>query len=118
MGTFSWTVEVSNLTDETSASVEALVDTGSSFSVLPANLLRGLGVSPDSRSTFEFGDGRRVELDVGQIWVTINERRAITKVVFGEDEATYLLGSHALEGVLLGVDPSAKLLIPVNGLIK
>ena len=44
MGTFNWTVEVSNLADETSASVEALVDTGSSFSLLPANLLRGLGV--------------------------------------------------------------------------
>ena len=118
MGTFNWTIEIASLTGEVSTSVSALVDTGSSYSVFPANLLRDLGVSPDSRSMFEFGDGRQIEMDVGQIWVTINGRRAVTKVVFGEDELTYLLGSHALEGVLLGVDPSAKRLIPVNGLIN
>ena len=36
-----------------------------------------------------------------------------------KDEAsTFLLGSYALEGVMLGVDPYGERLIPIIGLIK
>jgi len=38
-------------------------------------------------------------------------------VVFGDDEATYLLGAYTLEGVRLAPDPVRRRLIPVPGLL-
>ena len=118
MGTFNWTIEIASKDGARSVSVDALVDTGATYSVVPANLLGELGVSPDRHAVFEYGDGRRVEMDIGEVWITIEGRSATTRVVFGEDESKYLLGSHALEGVLLGVDPYFERLVPVTGLIK
>jgi predicted aspartyl protease len=118
MGTFNCSVRLTSFDGEKSVDVEALVDTGASYSVFPASVLADLGVSPGERSEFEHGDGRRAELDSGQHWITVDGRSTVTWSIFGEDESTFLLGSYALEGVRLGVDPYSQRLIPIIGLIK
>ena len=118
MGTFYRPVTLASLNDDKSVTVDALVDTGASYSVFPANLLTGLGVPVGDQDEFEYGDGRRVRLDLGQHWLTVDGRSTITWSVFGEDESTFLLGAYALEGVRLAVDPSSKRLVRITGLIK
>jgi predicted aspartyl protease len=99
-------------------SIEALVDTGSTYTVLPGSLLRRLGVNPHRRSVFELADGSTTEWDVGQTWVRLNDMGQITLVVFGEEGVAPILGAVTLEEFLLAPDLIRQELIPVRGLAK
>ncbi len=95
--------------------VDAVVDTGSTYTTLPASTLRDLGVTPHARQRFVVADGRSMETDIGQTWIRIDGREQMTVVVFAEEETQPLLGAVTLEEFGLGVDPVAKRLIPVVG---
>ncbi|MEX0683023.1 MAG: aspartyl protease family protein [Dehalococcoidia bacterium] len=112
MGTFSVTIAVGE--EGQAEEVEALVDTGVTNTVLPADLLRRLGVQPHRRSTFQLADGREVELDIGRAWVRVNGQREFTQVVFGPVGAGSILGAITLEEMNLSVDPVGRKLVPVN----
>ncbi len=49
MGTFSVQIQVGDLVGQRFVEVEALVDTGASDTVLPQDVLRGLGITPVDR---------------------------------------------------------------------
>lgn len=117
MGTFSVTIEIGDPTGSRWEQREALVDTGASYTSLPASTLRRLGVTPHDRVRFIMADSRAIELDVGQTWVRIDGKSVITLVVFGAEDAEPLLGAYTLEGLRLGVDPSNRRLIPIPGLL-
>jgi clan AA aspartic protease len=116
MGTFSMSIEVGDPTGQRWQTVEALVDTGSTYTWLPGSLLERLGVERLRRLEFETADGRVVERDAGQTWVRVEGRSVITLVVFADDASPPLLGAYTLEGVLLAVDPVNRRLMPVRGL--
>ncbi len=117
MGTFQVDVEIGDPAGERYDKVSALVDTGSTYTVMPRPLLEQLGVEPREQATFRLTDGRSVEQEIGQTWVRIGEKSVITLVVFGESDGPSLLGAYALEGLLLAPDPIAKKLVPVEGLL-
>ncbi len=117
MGTFSVTIEAGDPQAQRFRAVEALVDTGASYTTLPASLLRDLGVAPHGRRPFLLATGRTVTRDVGRTWVRIDGRVEMTIVVFADDDAPRLLGAVTLEEFGLGVDPVARKLIPVPGLL-
>ena len=117
MGTFKVTLEVGDPAAQRFESVEALGDTGSSFTVLPAPFLRLLGVTPHRRSRFELADGREAEWDVGQTSVRLNGIVQTTLVVFGNEDVEPILGAVTLEEFLLAPDPIRQRLIPVSGLL-
>ncbi|MXY45918.1 MAG: hypothetical protein F4Y44_02820 [Chloroflexi bacterium] len=54
---------------------------------------------------FTLAGGGRIESDIGQTWIRVVGKQAITIVVFGDEDAIPLLGAHALEGLGLVVDP-------------
>lgn len=118
MGTFRVTVEIGNPGGQRYEPVEALVDTGATYAVMPASLLRRLGVSPHRRAVFEMADGSPLEMDVGQTWLRVDGRDVVTLVVFGDEGTEPLLGAYALEGLLLAADPVRQRLVPVRGLLK
>jgi clan AA aspartic protease len=93
---------------------EAMVDTGSTNTSLPASALRRLGVAPHHKDEFEFADGRIAESDVGYTWVRIDGREALTEVVFAEEDTEPLLGMITLEEMALGIDPIRQVLVPVR----
>jgi GTP-binding protein HflX len=66
---------------------------------------------------FALADGRRVEWEIGQTWVRLDDVAQMTLVVFGEEGQRPLLGAVTLEEFGLGVDPIGKRLIPVEGLM-
>ena len=97
-----------------SLDIEAMVDTGASYTIVPAHRLNDLGVSPIDKIMLVLADGRPVEYDVGEARATINGRSIPTLVVFGENDARALLGAYTLEGLRLAVDPTNSRLIPAN----
>ena len=96
--------------------VEAQVDTGSTFTAAPRELLQRLGVLPLRRERFRIANGQVIENDVGEAAVRLEGKEGITTVIFNEPGEPVLLGAVTLEQFLLGVDPVAQRLIPVEGL--
>lgn len=117
MGTFSVTLHVAGEARARPVAVDALVDTGASYTMLPARLLAELGVASSGRRLFVLANGDRVTRDVGQTWVRVDGHEVMTVVVFGDDAAPALLGAVTLEEMGLGVDPLARRLIEVPGLL-
>ena len=118
MGTFSESIEIGDPSGSRFQTVTALVDTGSSYTTLPGSLLDGLGVVPHTEYTFVLADGREIQRPVGRTWIRIGDRSEITLVIFADDNLEPLLGSHCLQGLMLGVDSPNERLVPVNGSIK
>jgi len=117
MGTFRVAVEIGDLAARRWQTVEALADTGATYTSVPATILAALGVAPHARASFVLAEGRGVERTVGHAWIRVDDRSAITLVVFAEPEAPVLLGAHALEGLRLAADPVGRRLVPVPGLL-
>ena len=114
MGTFKWPLRVSSMDGQQVRDIEATVDTGAAYTTLPASLLRELVVEPMGQRRFLLADGRRVDMDYGRAWATINGDSEVTIVVFGEDDAPALLGAYTLEGLALAVDPTSQRLVPTH----
>ena len=114
MGAFTWPIRIANIDGQNSAEFEATVDTGAAYSMLPARQLRELGIVPSYTKTFEFADGRRTELDIGEARATVDGASVTTLVIFAEDEITPLLGAYTLEGLGLAVDPVNQKLVPAK----
>jgi putrescine---pyruvate transaminase len=115
MGVFSVAIEVGNAQSDRFERVEAVVDTGASYTQLPVSTLRRLGVQPHTKHMFVMADGRRAESDIGRAWIRIEGRTEMTIVVFAEEGTQPLIGAVTLEEFGLGVDPIGKRLIPVAG---
>ena len=116
MGTFSYPIEVISADGTRSETVNALVDTGSTFTCLPTNLLREFGVVPYRRIQSELADGSVVEDDLGLVHVRIEGITTPTLAIFAAEGAPTLLGAYTLEGALLVVDPVRQRLMPTNAL--
>lgn len=114
MGTFTWPLRISSMDDQQSLDIEATVDTGAFYTTLPARLLRDLGIEPMGSRRSLLADGRRVEMEYGQAWATIDGESVVTIVVFGDENAPPLLGAYTLEGLALAVDPSSQRLVSAN----
>ena len=112
MSTFKWPLRISSMEGLQVQDIEAIVGTGAVYTTLPGSLLRDLGIEPRGRRRVPLADGRHVDLDYGQAWVTIGGESEITLVVFGEDDAPALLGTYTLTGLALAVDPTEQRLVP------
>ncbi len=103
MGTFRVEIEIGDPDGERWESVNALVDTGASFTWVPRDVLERLGVQPEFRRQFETANGRIVERDVAQAPIRLDSRQLTTIVVFGDADSQTRLGRHTLD--LFGVAP-------------
>ena len=116
MGTFTARVGVSNGNGGATQWVEALVDTGATFTVLPASMLRRhVGVQPTEHLEFTFATGERKTLPVGEAVLHIDGQKATTRVVFGE-EGQSRLGATTLHVFGLVPDTSRHELVPASKL--
>jgi aspartyl protease family protein len=118
MGTFTTSIEVGDPNGQRWETIDVLVDSGATFTMLPRPLLERLGVRPRDRMPFELADGRSVSYDIGETAVRINDRVRTTLVIFADNGVQGLLGAYTLEAFLLAVDPANRRLVPVSGLLK
>lgn len=114
MGTFNVTIEVAAGPDGPFEPIDAMVDTGASFTVAPASVLRRLGIAPTRQLRFVLADGSRIERDAGTAVIRIDGEQEASPVVLGDEEAPSLLGALTLEALLLSVDPLNQRLVPVD----
>ena len=105
-------MEIAGLDQERFETVDALVDTGASYSMMPASLLRSLGVSPFERQEFRLANGEMIHSEIGVARVRIHGRVVITIVVFADERSHSILGAVTLEQFNLAVDPVDMRLVP------
>ena len=113
MGTLHRPIRLGSMDGRQSLQLDALVDTGSFLTIVPASLLRELGVVPTEKVGLELADGRRVVWGIGEARATGDGRSTATLVVFGEEGADPVLGRYALKGLRLSVDPVEEALVPI-----
>ena len=118
MGAFSATFEIGNLAGERFVEITALVDTGSTYTTIPANTLVQLGVTVEGRRRFELADNSLVEYPVGQVRMRLVGQELVVLAVFAPEDTDPLLGVTALEIFGLGADPISQRLIPLPALLK
>ncbi len=116
MGTFTYPIEVISADGSRTERVDATVDTGSTYTCLPASLMRDLGIVADRRIRSELADGSIVEDPVGEARVRVEDVEITTIVIFTDEGAPALLGAYTLEGALLVVDPVHQRLAPTHAL--
>ena len=98
MGTFNVQLEIGDPDGQRFETVEAMVDSGATFTFIPRSLLERLGVRPHDSITFEIADGSQMERDSGLTWIRLDGNQTISPVIFGDDNAiTPLLGAVTLE---------------------
>ena len=112
VGTFTVEIEVGNPSREEFVAVEALVDTGAIYNMLPEDLLDRLGVPRLETDVFELADDSLVEYWIGSASVRIQERTLPVPVVFARPDNTPLLGATTLEIFRLVADPVNERLAP------
>ena len=118
MGTFSVAIQVGSLAGDRFQPVEALVDTGSSDTAIPANVLRDLGVTSTGRRRFRLADESLVTYPIGQARVRLLGQNLVVLVVFTPEGTMPLLGATTLETFGLAADPAGRQLMEVPGLMK
>ena len=116
MGTFMVKIEVGDPVGSRFHAVDALVDTGATYTMLPASLLTSLGVDIVERQTFMLADGSEIQLDVGDTLLRVEGRSRYSPVVFMDEGTSAVLGAVTLEIFLLGVDPIRQRLVPMTAL--
>jgi clan AA aspartic protease len=118
MGTFRVFIQLAGADSERFETMEALVDTGASYTWIPRDVLTGLGAQPDEDRLFVLADGREIRYPMAWVRIKLGERIQPTLAVFGEPGTEPILGAFTLEGFGLGVDPVNRRLISVPGLLK
>lgn len=104
-------VKVSTLTNKKFAEVEALVDTGATYTSLPCDLLESLGVKKVDKVNIEFANGKVEERSVGFILIEVEGVLTPNRVLFAEKGDAVVLGLVTLESCGLTVDPINKKLV-------
>ena len=116
MGTFHVDIGIGDSRGEVWETVDALVDTGSTYTWIPRQLLEHLEVQPQFQREFETADGRIVQRVMATAMVRLSGETMPTLVVFGGDSDAILLGAYTLEGFALAADPVNRRLVRVRGL--
>lgn len=104
-----------NLENGRSLTITALVDSGSTLTVIPAEDARQLGLRSRGTREVELADKSVVTWDVGYVEVSVAERSTALLCAYGDSVAEPILGVTALELLNLAVDPVNQELIPVRG---
>ena len=118
MGTFTVPVRVGGLEGAPFVDLEALVDTGATYTSIPEDLLAQLGIEKRETRSFELADDRLVDYPVGYASLQLVDREIIALVVFAPEGTGPLIGATTLETASLAVDPIHHRLIPVPALLK
>ena len=109
MSLFRVNVVVRNPKDETRETppLEALVDTGSELTWLPADVLAQAGIPPRRKRTFITATRQTITRDVGYAILAAEGFETADEVVFGEPSDLILLGVRTIEGFGVVVDKIA-----------
>jgi large subunit ribosomal protein L1 len=110
-------IGIKDASGERSVELDALVDTGSTFTQIPGHILRELGHQSVADVRLRLADGGSAERQLAELPIEIDGEIRTTQCLFGDDDAPILLGMITLEQFLLAVDPINHRLVPVEGIL-
>ncbi len=115
MGTFRVRIRAFRWDDpRRSRELEALVDTGASRSVIPADVVADLDIQPERTKEFSLADGRKVVRSLGRVGIEYAGESVYSHVILGEPGDPAILGALTLEDLALQVDPVRGVLRPAQ----
>ena len=118
MGVTTLDIEIANIADpETIERLRFTVDSGAVYSVVPAPVLRRLGIRPLKRETFRLADGTHIRRHKGGALFKFRDYVGVADVIFGEKGDATLLGALTLEALGLVLDPIRRELRPMDLLL-
>lgn len=94
-----------------------VVDTGASFTVIPAHMLDELSIPRVEQEKFILADGSVHDLAIGDATIQLQGYTASVRVVFGSDPHKTLIGFTTLLNLRLAVDPVHRRLLPVDRIV-
>ena len=112
VGTFYVDFVIWNRHRTDSRTLNGLVDTGASYTVVPAAVLDELEIQRVRSRTFSLADGSKQDLFVGMVDLELEGEIESVHVIFGTDRHKILLGAMALEAFGLAADAKHRRLIP------
>lgn len=118
MGVFNVPIAIGNLAGTRFVELEAMVDTGSSHTVVPSDTLAPLGLEIVELARFEIADGNMVEYAMAHAKIRLAGLEVEAMVVFGQEGTLPLLGASTLELGHLSVDPVGKRLVPISAYLR
>ena len=96
-----------------SLELNGLVDTGASYTLIPASALTELGIEPEKIRSFQLANGNTQDFPVGRANIELENNTENVHVVFGPDNRI-LLGAMALEAFALAADAKNRRLVPAD----
>ena len=106
MGTVTATIEVGDPQGENFQEVQLEVDTGSTYTALPREMLQALGVPVNRSVQSRLADGSRQTVEIGQTTIRLAGNQFITTVIFAGEGEPSLLGVITLGRRPAGRGPS------------
>jgi clan AA aspartic protease len=118
MGTFSVPASLVNpQRPEQRLTLDLLVDTGATWTMLPEEVVTRLGLTAPRQRAVTLANGERMTYPAGQVTIQLNGEEVITVFLAGPPGCLALLGAVTLEEFGLAPDPVRKTLVPVSGLL-
>jgi aspartyl protease family protein len=120
MGLFQVKAKLANPADpKRSFQEDFWVDSGALYTFVPEDRLEEIGVGPLHARELVLADGRRQRRMLGEARITLPElgETMTCPVVFAPVGSLYLLGVTALENFGVQIDPMARKLKPILGII-
>jgi len=114
MGITVLTIEVANPSNPQKwEKLDFLVDSGAVYSVVPAKILKKLGIIPLTEQEFRLADGSKITRKKGIAAFRYKDNIGGADVIFGKEGDSTLLGAFTLEALGLALDPLRRELKPL-----
>ncbi|MBM3926598.1 MAG: hypothetical protein FJ320_11585 [SAR202 cluster bacterium] len=92
MATFTMPVRISDMAGRRSTTLDMLVDTGATMSLVPRSTLSELGIRPLREMEFILADQSGRTYQVGRALIRLDGVEEVLPVIFGDDDTEPLLG--------------------------
>jgi clan AA aspartic protease len=96
------------------ATVRFLVDSGATYTLVPAEEWRLLELQPKRTAAFSLADGTTIERRVSECHISLPQGEGHTPVILGEPDDEALLGVITLEELGLVLNPFTRELQPMR----
>src|SRR5438093_4939425 len=114
MGLTFLELEVANLARPNVAEkLEFLIDSGATYSVVPAAVLDRLSIEPLAEQDFRLANGTKIRRRRGFAFFWLGNHLGGSDVIFGEAGDSVLLGALTLESLGFVLDPIRRTLEPL-----
>ena len=97
--------------------VDFLVDSGASYTLLPEKAWKAIGLKPKRKMSFTLADGTKVERTISECRISLPQGEGHTPVILGEPGDEPLLGAVTLEILGLVLNPFNRSLEPMRAML-